>query len=60
MPWNSRDVGQHYKGATGHEKRIWTAVANSQLARGEDEGTAIASANAQVNKYKAKRHGNQG
>lgn len=54
MPFNSRDVSKHYKGATGHEKRIWAAVANSQLERTGDEGTAIASANAQVNKYKAK------
>lgn len=59
MPWNSRDVSSHYKGASGHEKRIWVAVANAQLSRGEDEGTAIASASAQVNKYKAK-HGNKG
>jgi uncharacterized protein YdaT len=54
MPWNSRDVSKHYKGASGHEKRIWVAVANAQLSRGEDEGTAIKSANAQVDKYKAK------
>lgn len=59
MPFNSRDVSKHYKGASGHEKRIWSAVANAQLDRTGDEGKAIASANAQVNKYKAK-HGNQG
>ena len=53
MPWNSRDVHKHYHGASGHEKRIWTAVANAQLARGQDEATAIKSANAQVDKYKA-------
>lgn len=54
MPYNSRDVSKHYKGASGHEKRIWTAVANSQLGRGTDEATAIKSANAQVDKYKEK------
>lgn len=54
MPWNSRDVGRHYQGASGHEKRIWVAVANAQIQRGKDEATAIKSANAQVDKYKAK------
>lgn len=54
MPWNSRDVSKHYKGASNHERRIWVAVANSELQRTGDEGRAIASANSQVNNYKAK------
>lgn len=45
MPWSPQDASKHKKGLTDKQKRKWAKVANSQKARGEDDATAIKSAN---------------
>jgi hypothetical protein len=46
MPWSTGDVGGKTKKATSPTaKRQWVHVANSALARGESEKTAIMEAN---------------
>jgi hypothetical protein len=56
MPWHVSDVDSHKKGLTAKQKRTWTQVANSALARcqgagDEDcEGSAIRIANSAVSK----------
>ena len=49
MPWDSGDASRHTKRATsGKSKRQWRSVANSALARGASEGSAVRQANAVV------------
>jgi uncharacterized protein YdaT len=49
MPWTVRDVpGKTKKAATPKRKRQWVDIANSALARGLPEATAIKMANGVV------------
>lgn len=49
MPWEPKDAERHTKRARSPKaKRQWAHVADSALARGEDEGTAIREANGVV------------
>jgi hypothetical protein len=44
-------VHKHYKNASTHEQTVWVATANNALKEyGGDEGKAIRTANAAVNK----------
>ena len=53
MPWSTSDVSGKTKKATSPKaKRQWTDVANSALARGESEKTAIMEANGVAKKRK--------
>jgi len=57
MPWLPRDAKRHTKRASsGKKSRRWSHVANSALARGQSEGSAIRQANAVV-AGKAKHRG---
>jgi hypothetical protein len=54
-PWEPSDSKRHTKKAdTPKRKRQWSAVANSALASGKSEGTAVRMANAVVKKAKQK------
>ena len=59
MPWTARDATSKSKKArTPKAKRQWSDVADSALARGESEGTAIKEANGVIKKRGAyKRRG---
>jgi hypothetical protein len=49
MPWKPKDAKRHTKKAnTPKKQREWVAVANSALASGDSEGSAIRQANAVV------------
>jgi len=49
MPWEPSDATKHTKKAdTPKKKRQWADVANSALASGDSEGSAIRQANAAV------------
>ena len=49
MPWLPKDAKRHTKKAkTTKKKRQWRAVANSALASGDSEGSAVRQANAVV------------
>lgn len=51
MPWNPGDALRHTRRAvTPKARRQWAHVANSALARGEDEGTAVKEANGVIAK----------
>lgn len=53
MPWNAKDATKFTKKAKSKvAKRQWKDVANSMLARGADDATAIKAANAVVAKRK--------
>lgn len=56
MPWTpSSGPSRHTKKAkTPKAKKQWSAVANSMLEGGADEGTAIKAANGVVKKRKKK------
>ena len=57
MPWSTSDVSGKTKKATSPKaKRQWTDVANSALARGESEKTAIMEANGVAKKRRKKSH----
>jgi len=47
MPWTEKDAHRHNHAVPpkGKRARQWADVADSALARGEDEGTAIREAN---------------
>ena len=38
MPWTTKDVDEFKKGLTAKQKRQWVAIANSALAKCQDEG----------------------
>ena len=49
MPWTAADAIEHTKKAnTAKKKRQWAHVANSALASGDSEASAIRQANAAV------------
>lgn len=49
MPWEPSDATKHTKKAnTAKKKRQWADVANSALASGDSEASAIRQANAAV------------
>lgn len=49
MPWNAKDAKKHTKKAKSKkQKRQWSHVANSMLASGKSEASAIRAANAVV------------
>ena len=49
MPWTAGDAqAKTHKASTPKKRRQWSAVANSVLARGASEGSAIRQANAVV------------
>jgi len=48
MPWTTADVDRHKAGLSPKQKRQWVHVANSALARGASEASAIRQANAVV------------
>jgi len=49
MPWTLKDAVTHtHKAKSGKAKRQWAHVANSVLAKGGSEGSAIRQANAVV------------
>ncbi len=51
MPWTAKDATRHTKKAQSPAaKRQWKKVANSVLAKTGNEGRAVASANAAVNR----------
>ena len=55
MPWTAKDAKRHTKkAATPKKKRQWSKVANSMLASGKSEGSAVRAANAAVKKSKRK------
>lgn len=55
MPWMPSDAKHKTKKAKSKKaKRQWAAVANSVLARGGSEGSAIRQANAVIKKRKKK------
>jgi hypothetical protein len=55
MPWTAKDAKRHTKKATtAKKKRQWAHVADSMLARGASEGSAVRAANAAVKKKKKK------
>jgi hypothetical protein len=56
MPWTPRDATKHTKKAkSAKSKRQFADVANSALARGASEGSAIRQANAVVAKTASKK-----
>lgn len=62
MPWNVQDAKRHTKKAkTPKKKRQWRDIANSALASGDSEASAIRQANAVVAKRgKRKKKGKSG
>ena len=55
MPWEARDATSFTKKAKSQKKkRQWSHVADSALARGESEGSAIRQANAVIKRKKNK------
>lgn len=60
-PWMPKDAKRHTKKAnTAKEKRKWSHVANSALASGDSEASAVRQANAVVAgtaKHKKKKSG---
>jgi uncharacterized protein YdaT len=55
MPWESSDAKRHTKKVgSDKSKRQWAHVANSMLASGHSEGSAIAAANSVAKKRHAK------
>jgi len=52
MPWASRDARSHNKTATGKRAVQWAATANHVLEETGDEGRAIATANAAIERLK--------
>ncbi len=61
MPWTPSDARRFTKKAKGPGSKDyssqWSAVANSKLAEGEDEGTAVKIANGVVKNKRAKASG---
>ena len=56
MPWDSSDARRFtHKAKTAKQKRQWRHVANSALARGSSEGSAVRQANAVVAKFGKRR-----
>ncbi|HEY6339326.1 MAG TPA: hypothetical protein VIW68_12605 [Candidatus Sulfotelmatobacter sp.] len=56
MPWSSKDAYGHTHGAQSPKaKRQWSKVANSVLARGGSEGSAVRQANGVVKRRVAMR-----
>lgn len=61
MPWSSGDAKRHTrKASSAKSRRMWSQVANSALARGADEGSAIRQANAVVARGKSSRSNRRG
>lgn len=52
MPWQPRDARSHNRAVTGKRAEQWSAVANSVLEGTGDEGRAIATANAAIERLK--------
>jgi hypothetical protein len=52
MPWAPQDARSHNKVATGKRAEQWAATANSVLEETGDEGRAIATANAAIERLK--------
>lgn len=51
MPWTPADATRHQKLATTSRlKRMWTVVANAELAKHGDDAKAIKAANAVVHR----------
>jgi hypothetical protein len=52
VPWNPSDASRFSKvaGGSGKSSRMWAKVADSALASGDDEGTAIRKASGVVKK----------
>jgi len=49
MPWTAKDAKRHTKKAgSAKSKRQWSHIANSVLAKGGSEGSAVRQANAVV------------
>jgi len=47
MPWKPQEAEEHtHKANTPKKRRMWADVADSALARGSSEGSAIRQANA--------------
>lgn len=55
MPWDSKSFAKHNKSASPHQLTIAARVANAVLKKTGDEGRAVASGNAAINKAKRKR-----
>lgn len=56
MPWKSSEkLPPSAQKLKGHSRAIWVATANNAMKEYNDEGRAIATANASVNKYHAKK-----
>lgn len=56
MPWRPSDAHRHtHKAKSAKAKRQWRDVANSALARGESEGTAVREANGVIARRGRKR-----
>jgi hypothetical protein len=54
MPWTAKDAKRHTKKAnTPKKKRQWEHVADSALAKGASEGSAIRQANAVVKRNRS-------
>ena len=53
MPWEPKDASSHNKKAKGKKARQWAHVADSEMASGKDEGTAIRIANGVIKKKSA-------
>lgn len=52
MPWTPSDARKKYKKLKKKESEVWAKVANASLENGDDEGVAIAKANAAVKRMK--------
>jgi len=60
MPWTAKESTKHTKNAkSAKRKHQWSKVANSILARTNDEGRAIRGANAAVKKAGKKKSANR-
>ena len=56
MPWSASDATHHTKKAnTPAKRRMWAAVANSELKATGNEGRAVRAANSVVGKRKKKK-----
>lgn len=55
MPWTPDDADKHYGGLSPAEKKKWAHVANAALDEYHDEGRAIRTANAAVNKGRRRK-----
>lgn len=56
MPWRAKDAKRHTKKADSQKKaRQWSHVADSALARGASEGSAVRQANAVVARARGKK-----